>query len=322
METDIGQIESELDEKPGFEKLASAETDTGRYHAYLELFKAPWFQLMELGNRAAKIGIDKQPEYKDKYDKAVEHALDLVCERFKGIPGARELVSRDLFQMWLDREDTHNLLCPICKTKLDVIEHGRYQNLSEHCSNPNGLPTLKAIFGCPNEACDAHKDTLRWDSEGGYYGPVRSANVPWDKEYAFIDGNDGPFNSYERKANVKQDFRPKKTLLKIGALRVYLEGHREGNEQGDVVKKWWTWHATWKGQILGISMFWYCVKCFWRAWKQWRKNPTSDWFAAEIRSSMVPPKWDKRWWKLSSAWLFRNIFRSTWKQVSKPAPKI
>ena len=39
--------------------------------------------------------------------------------------------------------------CPKCKRKLVITGHSRYQNLIEHVSNPNGLPSNKPEYRCP-----------------------------------------------------------------------------------------------------------------------------------------------------------------------------
>jgi hypothetical protein len=155
---------------------------------------------------------------------------------------------------------------------------------------------------------------------GGFYGasdPEIRKKRGYKFKYPFIDDNDGPFNSYERGANVRSDYHPKKTVLKIKHLHVYREGHREGNDQGEIAKEWWTWHVRWNGQVTGIHMFKYCVSSFWRAWRRWRKDKDNHYWGNEVADMMKRRKSEKRWWALSSAWLLRKVFRGTWKEVKK-----
>lgn len=63
------------------------------------------------------------------------------------------------------------LQCPCCCTELVVTHRDRYQNLGEHVSNPNGEPSLKEGYQCPNEWCVCHKSNLNctWIDDGEIY---------------------------------------------------------------------------------------------------------------------------------------------------------
>lgn len=73
--------------------------------------------------------------------------------------------------------------CPICKTELKVTGQARLETLIEHVEDPNGIPSMKNKYQCPNENCIANQDELVWDEYGEYYDGKHAG-----KKYPFIDG--------------------------------------------------------------------------------------------------------------------------------------
>lgn len=63
------------------------------------------------------------------------------------------------------------LQCPCCATELVVTHKDRYQDLGEHVSNPNGVPSLKEGYQCTNEWCVCHESNLNcsWIEDGSIY---------------------------------------------------------------------------------------------------------------------------------------------------------
>jgi hypothetical protein len=61
--------------------------------------------------------------------------------------------------------------CPCCCTELVVTHRGRYEDLGEHVSNPNGTPSLKDGYQCPNEWCVCHSNNMNctWIEDGEIY---------------------------------------------------------------------------------------------------------------------------------------------------------
>mgnify|MGYP005621057575 CR=1 FL=1 len=137
------------------------QAKTQLYVNYLMDVREGWFKVMEL-SRKSKI---MDEEWKEKWKNLHDDVVETLCLPFKEMPGAKERLMADLWQMWVERDT--QMLCPVCKTELFVVEHLRLQNLSEHVSNPEGLPSLKGVYQCPKDDCIASEDSLRWDSEGG-----------------------------------------------------------------------------------------------------------------------------------------------------------
>jgi hypothetical protein len=72
---------------------------------------------------------------------------------------------------------TSQFYCPFCKNALEVTHRDRYQDLSEHVSDPNGKPSLKDGYECLNEKCLA-SGTHTWIEDGDYFSS-RPENVEY-----------------------------------------------------------------------------------------------------------------------------------------------
>lgn len=59
--------------------------------------------------------------------------------------------------------------CPCCEKELTVTHRDRYQDTSEHVSNPNGTPSLKDGYQCLNQYCIANNLGATWISDGEIY---------------------------------------------------------------------------------------------------------------------------------------------------------
>lgn len=64
--------------------------------------------------------------------------------------------------------------CTCCDSILVVTHQERYQDLAEHVSNPNGMPSLKDGYQCPNEKCIAHNCDVTWIADGDCYFSANS----------------------------------------------------------------------------------------------------------------------------------------------------
>lgn len=78
-------------------------------------------------------------------------------------------------------ENTKNLLCPCCDTKLVYTHSDHYQDLCEHVSQPNRQPSLKPAFQCPNEECLAHICDVAWIEDGEYYTGKRPEGITYSE---------------------------------------------------------------------------------------------------------------------------------------------
>lgn len=58
--------------------------------------------------------------------------------------------------------------CPKCKKGLIIKRYSQYQDLVEHCIDPNGNPSLKPEYHCPK---NCYGRLVFWDNCGDVYNP-------------------------------------------------------------------------------------------------------------------------------------------------------
>ena len=56
--------------------------------------------------------------------------------------------------------------CPKCKTNLVASGYSKHETLIEHVCDPNGTPSEKPEFRCPNKC---YPKRVFWDTYGDYY---------------------------------------------------------------------------------------------------------------------------------------------------------
>lgn len=62
------------------------------------------------------------------------------------------------------------LLCPVCRSELEITHTGRYQDMCEHVSNPNSEPSLKDGYQCTNvDWCEAALMNFTWIADGDVF---------------------------------------------------------------------------------------------------------------------------------------------------------
>ena len=72
------------------------------------------------------------------------------------------------------------IYCPVCESELVHTHDGRYQDLVEHVCDPNGTPSLKAAYQCPDANCVARKLNASWLAEGDLYmDPPDDCGFTW-----------------------------------------------------------------------------------------------------------------------------------------------
>lgn len=157
-------------------------------------------------------------------------------------------------------------LCPACKSKLLFGGSAIYQTSSEHVERPNHEPPLRPFYYCDNNLCDANspEETLTrhvitekvqktkpnslalfWDDSGALYGRMDGIK--------FIDGNEAPFGSFERKFNVEHRKRDENgTIFKWLGIRIDVEYRYESNEDGKILSKKRNF-MVWKKNNLGYT---------------------------------------------------------------------
>lgn len=139
------------------------------------------------------------------------------------------------------REDNKNWLCPSCKSPVIITGQKEYETLSEHVSNPNldSYPQRDA-YQCSDENCITKKNDIFWSYMGERYGVI---NNTFHDDHFFINKNDAPFGSSQRKYNVEiykkglkdSIFLP--NFLFFNQLKAFIEIDYVSNTNGDVLKR-------------------------------------------------------------------------------------
>jgi len=75
-------------------------------------------------------------------------------------------ISQEDFSTHFKEKD---LFCPCCEEQLTVTHRDRYQDISEHVSNPNGYVSSKDGYQCLNIWCVAHAMGAIWIENGDMY---------------------------------------------------------------------------------------------------------------------------------------------------------
>ena len=71
--------------------------------------------------------------------------------------------------------------CPCCDSVLIVTHRERYQDLMEHVSDPNGTPSMKDGYQCPNKECIANMCGVTWIEDGDYYTGKRPEGISYSE---------------------------------------------------------------------------------------------------------------------------------------------
>ncbi len=145
-------------------------------------------------------------DYKTKYNDLIPDVMQGFCDTCSDrvtVPPQSAYLLRLYYIKKV--EDAHRemglkMKCPICRTSLVITGQERLESMDEHIMGVEA--SLKDAFGCPEITCEANKDNIVWDHYGDMYGSN------YRKEYAYIDGNYGPFNS-DRRASEASDLYKK-----------------------------------------------------------------------------------------------------------------
>lgn len=143
---------------------------------------------------------------------------------------------------------------------------------------------------------------MYWNEDGEIY----DTNGNWNKVKGiqFIDNNDGPFGSFQRKSNVEIYKKDENyDLLNIGKYRFHIKFWYKSNENGDILKKGrsleiWIKDSNAGGYTLyisGISMLIFIIREFHNELKMAKNN---KWYKDRIKESLQTKEWQKNdWWR-------------------------
>ena len=129
-------------------------------------------------------------------------------------------------------ENTKNLLCPCCNSLLVHTHEDRYQDLSEHVSQPNREPSLKPGFQCLNIECIANQCNVSWIEDGECYTGKRPENISYSLLNNSLEarfGNSFAVNSWNWHYKLGNDaIKRRSKKIKIGKYRIDIEPKEKG----------------------------------------------------------------------------------------------
>lgn len=129
------------------------------------------------------------------------------------------------------------MYCPVCKERLYITGKARMETLSEHVENVEVI-SKKDKYECLNDKCQAYNKVF-WNFNGETYTNRQFGFFILD-EIDFINGNNAPFGSFQRKMNVEilkhdEDFYLFKKWFGGFSLKVMFK--YKSNENGDIIKR-------------------------------------------------------------------------------------
>ena len=215
----------------------------------------------------------------------------------------------------------NDMYCPCCGEKL--ISNGTFQY--EDCCE-------SVIYSdknqCSNEDCIMFDYKCVWSNDGLFF----SMDMRYRRtDLIFPDDNYSALNSFSKRMEVEiyKKGLKKKTYLShwlcLGLLKPYIEYNYKGDDWGNVLKRSFKIEFLKKDSdrneycihyTSGIHMLIYVIKVFLRNKKLFSKRPTK-YNVKEILESFDRPKWDNRWYKKTSLFIFNTFFKRLEKECIK-----
>ena len=129
-------------------------------------------------------------------------------------------------------ENTKNILCPCCDSKLVITHRDRYQDTSEHVSQPNREPSLKDGYQCPNTDCIANQCNVSWIEDGECYTGKRPDGIKYSELNRALEEKHGTsyaVNSWNWHYQLGKDaIKRRSKIIKIGKYRIDIEPKDKG----------------------------------------------------------------------------------------------
>ena len=218
------------------------------------------------------------------------------------------------------------LHCPFCKGDLVVTHQDRYQDLSEHVSDPNGTPSMKDGYDCLNEECLAF-GTHTWIEDGDYYSrrPKDITYQEWDELRKSQSGTD----EYFAIGSWQYHYHLGKTAIKKASFRINLHWYKfefEPKEKGldypeeiQYMPNLWKWKMSiWKkasdygytNLIPFHRMVGFAIRQFKAAYRNWSETG-SKYSLEEAYRYAMGYSWgnhpDERLYVKTAKWIIQNF---------------
>ena len=187
-----------------------------------------------------------------------------------------------------------SIYCPVCKSKLEVTHRDRYEDLSEHVSNPNGTPSMKDGYQCTNvDWCGAALLNFVWIQDGDCYAKPPEG-VSWSEankrlKEASVSGMEYALNSWNHYYNLgKKKIEERKKSFLIGKYKIEIKPKEKGYKYPDhkqYMPSTFRWeYQIWERKRGGLytsvipthRMVLHCIRSFKSSYKSAIYNPDKN----------------------------------------------
>lgn len=218
------------------------------------------------------------------------------------------------------------IYCPVCKSPLVVTHTGRYEDLSEHVSNPNGNPSLKDGYQCTNvDWCEISSLNFTWILDGDCF-----TNPPEGVGYgeamrrlksSSVSGMTFALNSWNHYYQKGQNaIKGWKRTFEIGKYKVVFMPKEWGYKYPDEKRYnpcWYKWKMElWKKEgdystmiIPTFTMIKFSISKFLSDYKSAIYNPKANKFSVRECLGLIKNEDDRAYRKISS-FIVRTFFPS------------
>ena len=179
------------------------------------------------------------------------------------------------------------MYCPCCKGKLEITHQDHYQDLGEHVSNPNGVPSKKDGYQCSNKECVANQCDVSWIEDGDCFYGERPPHITYTdlrKALELNTGNSFAINSWNYYYQLGKDAVKKRTIrINFNWYKFNIVPKELGYNypiELEYQPSWWKWKLEiWKKSgeysYTNVIPFWRMVKYsvgeFKRHYRNWKE---------------------------------------------------
>ncbi len=228
------------------------------------------------------------------------------------------------------------IYCPVCEKQLVITHYERYQDISEHACDPNGRPSLKCGYQCPDPHCLSSLLNYSWIESGEAY-PDPPKGISWsecDKRMceASKSGMDFALNSWQHYYQDGKNKREKRAIkIKLFNYRIDFEPKPKGHKypvNKQYLPSLFRWSVTyWKKDKDGMGylhlipdwrMVKFCINKFKKSYnlavaKRSKRDIKECLEMAECRDSWGYK--DDRRYRRIAGWIIRNIFKGRYQII-------
>lgn len=231
---------------------------------------------------------------------------------------------------------SHSIYCPVCEKQMTITHYGRYQDTSEEVSNPNGEPSKKPGYQCPDPNCISTILNFSWIESGeAYSDPPKGVSYSEAHRRLKSASKSGMYyalNSWEHYYRTgKNAIEKRRIKIRIFGYRIDFEPKIKGHKY-PMDKKYtpslFRWTVTyWKKEENGRGylhilpdwkMVGFCIRRFKKSYdKALAKRSKEDIKVCLEMSECIDSfgiKEDRRYRKITG-WIIRNIMRGRYEII-------